>query len=113
MPGKNVNPRFVENYDGADIVLNKELNVILSPAEFPELKNYLGQTLIVTDGTTLLGADDKAGVAEIMTAVEYMLQTPHFKHGKIRIGFTVDEEVGRGVDHFDVARFGAEFAYTP
>ena len=112
MPGKNVNPRFVENYDGADIVLNKELNVILSPAEFPELKNYLGQTLIVTDGTTLLGADDKAGVAEIMTAVEYMLQTPHFKHGKIRIGFTVDEEVGRGVDHFDVARFGAEFAYT-
>jgi len=112
MPGKNVNPRFVENYDGADIILNKELNVILSPAEFPELKNYLGQTLIVTDGTTLLGADDKAGVAEIMTAVEYMLQTPHFKHGKIRIGFTVDEEVGRGVDHFDVARFGAEFAYT-
>lgn len=112
MPGKNVNPRFVENYDGADIVLNKELNVILSPAEFPELKNYLGQTLIVTDGTTLLGADDKAGVAEIMTAVEYMLQTHHFKHGKIRIGFTVDEEVGRGVDHFDVARFGAEFAYT-
>ncbi len=112
MPGKNVNPRFVGNYDGADIVLNKELNVILSPAEFPELKNYLGQTFIVTDGTTLLGADDKAGVAEIMTAVEYMLQTPHFKHGKIRIGFTVDEEVGRGVDHFDVARFGAEFAYT-
>ena len=112
MLGKDVNPRFVENYDGSEIVLNKDLGVVLSPNEFPELKNYLGQTLIVTDGTTLLGADDKAGIAEIMTAVEFMLKNPDFKHGKIRIGFTVDEEVGRGVDHFDVKRFGADFAYT-
>lgn len=112
MPGNNVNPRFVENYNGSEIVLNKDLGVVLSPNEFPELKNYMGQTLIVTDGTTLLGADDKAGVAEIMTAVEFMLKNPDFKHGKIRIGFTVDEEVGRGVDHFDVKRFGADFGYT-
>lgn len=112
MPGNNVNPRFVENYNGSEIVLNKDLGVVLSPNEFPELKNYMGQALIVTDGTTLLGADDKAGVAEIMTAVEFMLKNPDFKHGKIRIGFTVDEEVGRGVDHFDVKRFGADFGYT-
>ena len=112
MLGKDVAPRFVENYDGTEIVLNKDLGVVLSPKEFPELKNYLGQTLIVTDGTTLLGADDKAGIAEIMTAVEFMIKNPDFKHGKIRIGFTVDEEVGRGVDHFDVKRFGADFAYT-
>lgn len=112
MPGKDVNPRFVENYDGGDIILSKELNVILSPADFPELKNYIGQTLIVTDGTTLLGADDKAGVAEIMTAAEYIINTPGLKHGEIKIGFTVDEEVGRGVDHFDVKRFGADYAYT-
>lgn len=112
MPGKDVNPRFVENYDGSEIILNKELGIALSPKEFPELKNYVGQTLIVTDGTTLLGADDKAGVAEIMAAVEYLIKNPSFEHGKIRIGFTVDEEVGRGVDHFDVKRFGADFAYT-
>lgn len=112
MPGKDVKPRFVENYDGSDIILNKGLNVVLSPKEFPELLDYKGQTLIVTDGTTLLGADDKAGVAEIMTAVEYLIKNPNFKHGKIRIGFTVDEEVGRGVDHFDVKRFGADFGYT-
>lgn len=112
MLGLNVKPRFIENYDGTEIVLNKELNVTLSPSEFPELKNYLGQTLIVTDGTTLLGADDKAGVAEIMTAIEYMVKNPEFKHGPIRIGFTVDEEVGRGVDHFDVEKFNADFAYT-
>jgi len=112
MLGKDVAPRFVENYDGTEIVLNKDLGVVLSPKEFPELKNYLGQTLIVTDGTTLLGADDKAGIAEIMTAVEFMIKNPDFKHGKIRIGFTVDEEIGRGVDHFDVKRFGADFAYT-
>lgn len=112
MSGKDVKPRFVENYDGGEIILNKELNVTLSPTEFPELKNYMGQTLIVTDGTTLLGADDKAGIAEIMTAVEYMMKNPEFKHGPIRIGFTVDEEVGRGVDHFDVKKFNAEFAYT-
>lgn len=112
MPGKDVKPRFVENYDGADIVLNKEKDVVLAVKEFPELKNYIGQTLIVTDGTTLLGADDKAGVAEIMTAVEYIMKNPNFKHGKIRIGFTADEEVGRGVDHFDVKRFAADYAYT-
>ncbi len=112
MPGKDVKPRFVENYDGGDIILNKELDVVLSPADFPELRGYKGQTLIVTDGTTLLGADDKAGVAEIMTAVDYIINTPELKHGEIKIGFTVDEEVGRGVDHFDVKRFGAEYAYT-
>jgi tripeptide aminopeptidase len=112
MPGKNVNPRFVENYDGTDILLNKEKGVVLGVKEFPELKNYIGKTLIVTDGTTLLGADDKAGVAEIMTAVEYIMKNPNFKHGKIRIGFTGDEEVGRGVDHFDVKRFAADYAYT-
>lgn len=112
MLGLNVKPRFIENYDGLEIVLNKDLKVTLSPKEFPELKNYLGQTLIVTDGTTLLGADDKAGVAEIMTAVEYLVNNPDFKHGDIRIGFTVDEEVGRGVDHFDVKKFNADFAYT-
>jgi tripeptide aminopeptidase len=112
MPGKDVKPRFVENYDGTDIVLNKEKDVVLAVQEFPELKNYVGQTLIVTDGTTLLGADDKAGIAEIMTAVEYIVKNPNFKHGKIRIGFTVDEEVGRGVDHFDVKRFAADYAYT-
>ncbi len=112
MPGKNVKPRFVESYDGSDITLNAEKGVILSAREFPELKEYTGQTLIVTDGTTLLGADDKAGIAEIMTAVEYITGNPTLRHGKIRIGFTVDEEVGRGVDHFDVKRFGADYAYT-
>jgi len=112
MSGKNVNPRFIENYNGDEIILNKDSNVVLLPSEFPELKNYIGQTLIVTDGTTLLGADDKAGVAEIMTATEYILKNHGFKHGKIRIGFTVDEEVGRGVDNFDVTRFGANYAYT-
>jgi len=112
MSGLNVNPRFIENYDGSEIILNKDINVTLSPAEFPELKSYIGQTLIVTDGTTLLGADDKAGVAEIMTAIEYMVKTPEFKHGPVRIGFTVDEEVGRGVDHFNVEKFNADFAYT-
>jgi tripeptide aminopeptidase len=112
MSGSNVKPRFIENYDGSDITLNQELNVKLSPTEFPELLNYKGQTLIVTDGTTLLGADDKAGIAEIMTAVEYMVSNPEFKHGPIRIGFTVDEEVGRGVDHFDVKKFNADYAYT-
>ncbi|HPJ45833.1 MAG TPA: peptidase T [Tenuifilaceae bacterium] len=112
MSGLNVNPRFIENYDGSEIILNKDLNVTLSPTEFPELKGYIGKTLIVTDGTTLLGADDKAGVAEIMTAIEYMVKTPEFKHGPVRIGFTVDEEVGRGVDHFNVEKFNADFAYT-
>lgn len=112
MPGVNVKPRIIENYDGKDILLNSENNVTISVADFPELKGYKGQSLIVTDGTTLLGADDKAGIAEIMTAVEYMMGNPGFKHGPIRIGFTVDEEVGRGVDHFDVKKFNADFAYT-
>lgn len=110
MPGKDVKPRFIENYDGNDIKLNPEVSITVK--DFPELTNYKGQTLIVTDGTTLLGADDKAGIAEIMTAIEYMVSNPQFKHGDIRIGFTVDEEVGRGVDHFNVEKFNADFAYT-
>jgi len=112
MSGTNVNPRFIENYDGKDIILHKENNVILGVNDFPELKDYVGQTLIVTDGTTLLGADDKAGIAEIMTSLEYMVNHPEFKHGIIRISFTVDEEVGHGVDHFDVQKFNADFGYT-
>jgi len=112
MSGANINPRLVENYDGSDIVLNKELNVVISPGDFPEMKDYLGQTLIVTDGTTLLGADDKAGVTEIMAAVEYLVNHPEIEHGTIKIGFTPDEEIGRGVDKFEVVRFGADFAYT-
>lgn len=112
MSGTNVSPRFVENYDGKDIILNKENKVILGVKDFPELKDCVGQTLIVTDGTTLLGADDKAGIAEIMTALEYMVNHPEFKHGKIRISFTVDEEIGHGVDHFDVKKFDADFGYT-
>lgn len=112
MSGKNVNPKFVENYDGEDIIINKESNIILSPKDFPELKNYIGKTLITTDGTTLLGADDKAGISEIMSAVEYLMQNPKVPHGTIRIGFTPDEEVGRGADLFDVAKFDADFAYT-
>lgn len=112
MPGDNINPKFVENYDGREIVLNEELDIRLSPSDFPELKNYIGQTLITTDGTTLLGADDKAGIAEIMTAIEYLINNPQIKHGKIRIGFTPDEEVGRGADFFDVEKFGADYAYT-
>jgi tripeptide aminopeptidase len=112
MPGNASTARLVKNYDGKDIVLNAENNVILSPADFSEMSEYLGQTLIVTDGTTLLGADDKAGIAEIMTAVEYLVKHPEIKHGTIRIGFTPDEEIGRGVDKFDVRKFDAEFAYT-
>jgi tripeptide aminopeptidase len=110
--GKNVNPKFVENYDGEDIILNEQNNVVLSPKDFPELKNYIGKTLITTDGTTLLGADDKAGISEIMAAVEYLIENPKFKHGIVRIGFTPDEEVGRGADVFDVKKFDADFAYT-
>ncbi|MCI9245058.1 MAG: peptidase T [Alistipes sp.] len=110
MSGKDVKPRIVEDYDGGDIVLNGHLTMRV--ADFPELAFFKGHTLIHTDGTTLLGADDKAGVAEIMTAAEYLLAHPEVKHGKIRIGFTPDEEVGRGVDFFDVAAFGADFAYT-
>lgn len=112
MSGENVKPKFVENYDGEDIVLNVENNIILSPKDFPELKNYIGKTLITTDGTTLLGADDKAGISEIMSAVEYLMQNPQVLHGKICIGFTPDEEVGRGANLFDVAKFDADFAYT-
>jgi tripeptide aminopeptidase len=108
--GKDVKPRFIENYDGKDIQLNPDISI--SVKDFPEITAYKGQTLIVTDGTTLLGADDKAGIAEIMTAIEYMVSHPNFKHGDLRIGFTVDEEVGRGVDHFDVEKFNADFAYT-
>ena len=110
MSGANVKPRIIENYDGSDIVLNNALTMRV--ADFPELSSFVGHTLIHTDGTTLLGADDKAGVAEIMTAAEYLLAHPEIAHGKIRIGFTPDEEIGRGVDFFDVAAFGADFAYT-
>jgi tripeptide aminopeptidase len=110
--GKHVKPQFVENYDGEDIVLNKEQNIIMKVADFPDLKMYKGQTLITTDGTTLLGADDKAGVAEIMTAVEYLLNHPEIKHGPVHIGFTPDEEIGQGADFFNVQKFGADFAYT-
>lgn len=110
--GANVNPQIVENYDGGDIVLNESLNIVLSPKDFPELANYKGHTLITTDGTTLLGADDKAGIAEIMTAMAYLIQHPEIKHGKVRVAFTPDEEIGRGPHKFDVAKFGAKFAYT-
>lgn len=112
MPGNNVKPQIVENYDGGDIVLNKEKNIILSPKDTPDLKKYVGKTLITTDGTTLLGADDKAGIAEIVTAIEYLIENPQIKHGKVMICFTPDEEVGSGADHFDVEKFGADFAYT-
>ncbi|BDG35963.1 peptidase T [Saccharococcus caldoxylosilyticus] len=110
--GANVNPQIVENYDGGDIVLNESLNIVLSPKDFPELANYKGHTLITTDGTTLLGADNKAGIAEIMTAMAYLIQHPEIKHGKVRVAFTPDEEIGRGPHKFDVAKFGAKFAYT-
>lgn len=110
--GKHVKPRFVEEYDGKDIVLNEELGIVMTTEKFPELLKYTGQRLIVTDGTTLLGADDKAGLAEIVTAMEYLIQHPEIKHGKIRVGFTPDEEIGKGADFFDVEKFGAEFAYT-
>jgi len=112
MTGENVNPQIVKNYDGKDIVLNKELKLVLSPKQFPELSSYKGKTLITTDGTTLLGADDKAGVSEIMAAVEYIMTHPEFKHGNIKIGFTPDEEIGEGADHFDVEFFNADLAYT-
>lgn len=110
--GANVKPQIVENYDGKDIVLNAEKNIILSPNYFKDLLQYKGQTIITTDGTTLLGADDKAGITEIVSAMEYLIQHPEIKHGKIRIGFTPDEEIGRGAHHFDVEKFGAQWAYT-
>lgn len=112
MSGRHVNPRIVKHYDGGDITLNAENNIVLSPAEFPELNHYKGQDLIVTDGTTLLGADDKAGIAEIITAVDYLMNHPEIKHGDIRIAFNPDEEIGQGAHKFDVKRFGADWAYT-
>lgn len=110
--GENVNPIITKNYDGGIITLNEKLKMVLDPEEFPELKQYKGQTIISTDGTTLLGADDKAGVAEIVTAMEYLLAHPEIKHGRIAVGFTPDEEVGRGADFFPVEKFGCEWAYT-
>ena len=112
MSGRHVSPRIVENYDGGYIVLNDSTDVVLSPKDFPELLHYIGQSLIVTDGNTLLGADDKAGIAEIISAVEFLKDHPEIKHGKIRIAFNPDEEIGRGAHKFDVAQFGADFAYT-
>ena len=110
--GADVRPRIVENYDGGDIVLNEKENIVFKIADFPEAAAYRGKDLIVTDGTTLLGADDKAGVAEIMAACEYLLEHREIRHGKLRVGFTPDEEIGEGADHFDVKLFGADYAYT-
>ena len=110
--GANVNPQIIEDYDGKDIVLNAEKNIILSPDYFEDLLLYKGQTLITTDGTTLLGADDKAGITEIVTAMEYLINHPEIKHGEIKVGFTPDEEIGRGAHKFDVEKFGADWAYT-
>ncbi|MBX4150372.1 peptidase T [Paenibacillus lautus] len=110
--GAGVKPQIVEQYDGQDIILNRAQNVVLSPRDFPELNGYKGHTLVTTDGTTLLGADDKAGIAEIMTAMAYLIQHPELKHGKIRVAFTPDEEIGRGPHKFDVEAFGAKYAYT-
>jgi tripeptide aminopeptidase len=112
MSGTNVNPQVVNDYNGEDILLNKSTGLTLKTDDFPEIKQYKGQTIITTDGTTLLGADDKAGIAEIVTAMEYLILHPELKHGTVKIGFTPDEEVGRGVDFFDVKKFGAEYAYT-
>ncbi len=112
MSGRHVSPRIVEAYDGGDITLNSDKGVVLSPAEFPELKHYVGQDLIVTDGNTLLGADDKAGIAEIITAVEYLIMHPEIEHGDVRIAFNPDEEIGKGAHKFDVKRFNADWAYT-
>jgi tripeptide aminopeptidase len=110
--GKDVKPMITKDYDGGDIVLNKDLGIVLSTKDFPELPQYKGQTIITTDGTTLLGADNKAGIAEIMAFAEFVMQTPSYEHGEIKIGFTPDEEIGRGADLFDVKKFGADFAYT-
>lgn len=112
MTGKNVKAKLIEDYDGGDIVLNKEENIVLSPKDSPELKNYIGETLITSDGTTLLGADDKAGIAEIITAIEYLINNPEIPHGEVKIAFTPDEEVGRGVEYFDIEKFDVDFAYT-
>lgn len=111
-PGNGVTPQIIENYDGEDIILSHDDNIILSPDDFPDLRKYIGQTIIATNGKTLLGADDKAGIAEIMSAVEFLVNNPDIIHGKIKIAFTPDEEIGRGADHFNVEKFGADFAYT-
>lgn len=112
MSGENIQARIVENYDGKDILLNKKEQIVLETSVFPEILQYKGQDIIVTDGTTLLGADDKAGIAEIVTAMEYLIAHPEIKHGKVRVAFTPDEEIGQGAHHFDVKKFGAEWAYT-
>lgn len=112
MSGQGVNPQIIEDYNGQDIILHQEKNIVLSPKDFPELLDYRGKTLITTDGTTLLGADDKAGVAEIMTVLDHLTNHPEIQHGKICVAFTPNEEVGRGADHFDIKKFGADFAYT-
>lgn len=112
MSGKNVKPQIINNYQGGDILLNEEKVIVLETEKYPEILQYIGNDIIVTDGTTLLGADDKAGIAEIVTAMEYLIAHPEIKHGKIRIGFTPDEEIGQGADHFSVKAFGAEWAYT-
>ena len=112
MSGKNVKPNIVKKYNGKDIILNKKQNLVLSPKVFPEMLEHIGHTLITTDGTTLLGADDKAGLTEIITAIEYLVKHPEIEHGTIKVGFTPDEEIGRGVDKFDVKKFKADFAYT-
>lgn len=110
--GKDIKPRIVKNYDGKDVVLNDKLGIVLETKKYPEILHYVGQDIIVTDGTTLLGADDKSGVASIVNAMEYLVQHPEIKHGKIRVGFTPDEEIGEGADHFNVKQFGCDFAYT-
>ena len=110
--GTNIKPQIIENYNGGDIVLNKKNNIVLSSEYFPEIKQYIGQKIITTDGNTLLGSDDKAGVCEIVSAMEYLINNPDIKHGEIKIGFTPDEEIGRGAHKFDVAKFGADWAYT-
>lgn len=112
MSGKHIKARIVKNYDGEDILLNEEQLIVLETEKYPEILQYKGQDIIVTDGTTLLGADDKAGLAEIMSAMEYLIVHPEIEHGKVRVGFTPDEEIGQGADHFDVKKFGAEWAYT-
>jgi tripeptide aminopeptidase len=112
MSGRHVKARVVRNYDGSDIVLNQEKNIVFETEKYPEILQYKGQDIVVTDGTTLLGADDKAGLAEIVTAMEYLIAHPEIKHGKIRVGFTPDEEIGQGADHFDVTKFNADWAYT-
>jgi tripeptide aminopeptidase len=112
MSGLNVKPNIITNYNGGDIILNNDKNITLSPKDFPELNDHIGMDLITTDGTTLLGADNKAGIAEIVTAMEYLIKNPQIKHGTVKVGFTPDEEIGRGADYFDVEKFNADFAYT-